>query len=120
MTENDVIQIFRLLFQMHLEHIVDSWLMCTSCKMYFPGMDVLKGHASTSHTQIPFGSMRITCTLCLDAFDRTGDFYWHANQQHTDTVARDWFLCDKCNFFFPEWDALEQHKAYFHPSEPKT
>ena len=99
---------------MHLENIVDTWLMCTVCKMYFPGMSVLKNHSATAHPQSSFGCMRITCTICLEAFDKTGDFYWHANQHHTDVVSQEWFLCDKCNFFFPDLDNLEQHKSYFH------
>ncbi len=49
----------------------------------------------------------------MEAFDKTVDFYWHANQQQADIVSEEWLLCDKCN----EWHTFAQHKAHFHPNK---
>lgn len=95
----------------HPASVKKEWYACDYCPKSFPTPAVLKLHGSSAHSVKADDQEHVSCVYCNKPFTKKNDYHVHANKDHKEIVAKEWFACQMCQVFFPSKPALKLHQS---------
>jgi len=63
----------------------------------------------TGHPEPTSRDTSVICHYCQICFEKSHDFYHHANLKHRFHLEKTWRLCQKCLWYFPTKKSLNNH-----------
>ena len=63
----------------------------------------------TGQPELTYRDKSVICHFCQICFEKSHDFYHHANLKHREAISKTWRLCQKCLWHFPTKKSLSNH-----------